>query len=864
MTMEEPPQNSPGEGLEPLNIDSQPPPSVSGTASSQQAPSTQFRRIDAQAKSRASTPNGKIAIPRNRGGFAPRFNRRVPRACESCRARKTKCSGDTPVCRQCRELRVSCNYPIGFREKTKRQVDKLTDKAQDYENLLKELGGMVEARAGEKIRSLLARHENDGEYSSNSAPSHSATPQDEVIEPDDITSPSSIGSLEAIDRVEEDLNRDEKSRATGFMGKNSEVTWMQRLQREAEHRSRGLPGSLEPGQSKRQDDDLALNAVNYHLDDLEISVTEPVDVYALPLRFMADKLFESYLKTVHPFFPIINRSLFSAQYRTFFESTARPGDRWLAILNMVFAIGAKHAHLTEAPWAGDEKDHLTYLTRARILSMSGNDLFNHPDLQQVQVEGLISFYLLSTDQINRAWRISALAVRSAITLGINMKSASPSTPNIAKEARYRVWWCLYTFEHLLGIMTGRATCIMDGICTTPLPLPFEEEQLSSPIAAEVINNTVLRDDRINMVMASVWVRHMPLNPSGGKHATHPERARDNSWVRSLPINSGLTHLYYCDLAVIAQEIVNKVYSVDCVIVPWTHIENRMAELRSRIDLWFTGLPTGLDFTRKEDDGPDRLRGKLVLAFHYYSSRITLGRPCLCRRDARQKNPADKSSFSHDMAVLTLESANRMLDLIPDEPNATQLYEIAPWWCILHYLMQAATVLLLELAFGCVHMPDDEQNFILLSKKSIRWLFAMSEYSVASRRAWQLCDISLRRLAIGMKFDVSDVPSYSYQSAPTSTISTEDAQDNDPIGTANIRMDDSNGPWGPYIDDLSLNPQDVPVADQFNPMSNLNFPSMDMNSMLAGTQLSEDMYFPYDPISGEFIRSFFPNFGDEEQ
>jgi hypothetical protein len=33
--------------------------------------------------------------------------------------------------------------------------------------------------------------------------------------------------------------------------------------------------------------------------------------------------------------------------------------------------------------------------------MNGDTLFNHPDLQQVQVEGLIAFYLLASDQINR-------------------------------------------------------------------------------------------------------------------------------------------------------------------------------------------------------------------------------------------------------------------------------------------------------------------------------------------------------------------------------------------------------------------------------------------------------------------------------
>ncbi|KAJ5643764.1 uncharacterized protein N7484_006271 [Penicillium longicatenatum] len=740
--------------------------------------------------------------------------------------------------------------------KKKRKIEKLTEKAYDYENLLKDLGNLVEARVADRIKSLLDKHGLDVDYSPSSAQSHSVTPQDEVVEADELSSPSSIGSLEAIDRVEEDLNRNENSRATGYMGKNSEVTWMQRLQREAEHRSQGLPGSLEPGQSKRQDDDLALHAVNYHLDDLDINAPGPIDVYAVPPREQADHLFDDYLRTVNPFFPIINRPLFTAQYKTFYESNAQPGDKWLAILNMIFAISSKHSHLVEAPWRGDEKDHLLYLNRARTLSMNGDVLFSHPDLQQVQVEGLIAFYLLSSDQINRAWRISALAVRSAITLGINMKNSSPTTPNISKEARYRVWWCLYTFEHLLGIMTGRASCILDGICTTPLPLPWAEDKLTEPAAAELLNDSTIRDDRINKVMASSWVRHMPLNPTGGKEASHQTRARDNSWVRNLPVSAGLCHLYYCDLAVVVQEIVNKVYSVDCVMVPWSHIENRIGELRCRIDLWFHSLPTALDFTNKEDEGPERLRYKLALAFHYYSARITLGRPCLCRRDAQKKSPAERSAFSHDMAELTLESARLMLDLIPEEPNAIQLYEIAPWWCILHYLMQSATVLLLELAFGCVHMPEEESNFIVFAKKAIRWLFVMSQYSVASRRAWQLCDISLRRLSIGMKFDISDMPSYPYQNAPASTVSLEHPHD-----FAQEIPSSTSGLWNPHLEDLSLinqEPSEYGVDHYYN---NSGYPDMQstdlMSSFTGDAQMTDDLYFPYDPISGEFIRSFFP-------
>lgn len=64
--------------------------------------------------------NGKVAIPRQRSNTAPRYNRRAPRACESCRKRKTKCSGEIPVCQQCQGLEGTCLYPLKSVEKMKR------------------------------------------------------------------------------------------------------------------------------------------------------------------------------------------------------------------------------------------------------------------------------------------------------------------------------------------------------------------------------------------------------------------------------------------------------------------------------------------------------------------------------------------------------------------------------------------------------------------------------------------------------------------------------------------------------------------------------------------------------------------------
>ncbi|KAH2041763.1 hypothetical protein KXW48_000742 [Aspergillus fumigatus] len=814
--------------------------------------------------------NAKVAIPRQRSTVAPRYSRRVPRACESCRARKTKCSGDTPICRQCKELRVTCRYPVSWREKTKGQLDILSVKIQDYENLLREIGSMVDSRTSERIKSMLDKYSGESsnsQESSSNDPQSSVTPKEEEMEQDEPpSSPSSIGSLDAIDRVEEDLNRSESSRATGYFGKNSELTWMQRVRREAEQRVRNQSGASDT----KPEGDFALHAVNYHLDDMDITVPGPVQVYWMPPRHVADKLFEDYLTTVHPFFPIISRTLFSAQYRTFFESAGRPGDKWLAILNMIFAIASKHAHLTQAPWRGDERDHLVYLTRARILSMNGDTIFNHPDLQQVQVEGLIAFYLLASDQINRAWRIASLAVRSGISLGINMKNTSETTPSISKEARYRVWWCLYTFEHMLGVMTGRSTCILDGVCTTPMPLPFDEEQLREPFAAKLLADQDMRQAYIESAMASSYVRQMPLNPPGGRDAQLADKPRDAQWLKSQPASRALCYLFYTDLAVIGQEIVNRVYSPDCVNTPWPHIENRIGELRARIDRWYHNLPEVFDFAHKmAEEDQELLRLKLFLAFHFYSARITLGRPCLCRRDALPRDPSKKPTFSHGMAVVSLESALRMLELLPDEPNAIQLYQICPWWCNLHYLMQAATVLLLELSFGNIHMPEEEPNFFAAAKKAVRWLYAMSECSAASRRAWQLCDSNLRRIAYGMNYDVSDMPESAYETRPAHPLSMQPQRYN----PQNTNLTSTTMCYD-ATDDLSLlNPtaaggsQETYQYFQNSHPSTVShsekIPSLDLLSSASSNPPRGDAFFPYDPISREFIQSFFPVAADEE-
>ena len=233
-----------------------------------------------------------------------------------------------------------------------------------------------------------------------------------------------VGSVGSIDKISEDYNRSPTSRATGFIGKNSELSWIHRLgdgagvRRESVSDATSWGGDRyenQPASNQNPDyqhrrpqygaslgDIGGVSDYTYHCDDLPLTLLNHVAPRELPPRQTAQCLLEAYMDSVHPVFPIIGKITFESQVQAFFnDRQLSPGRNWLAILNLVFAIAAKYSHMVEASWRGDERDHLVYFARARMLGLNSESMFDHPDLQRIQLSGLIAFYLSSIDQINR-------------------------------------------------------------------------------------------------------------------------------------------------------------------------------------------------------------------------------------------------------------------------------------------------------------------------------------------------------------------------------------------------------------------------------------------------------------------------------
>ncbi|KAJ5532001.1 hypothetical protein N7494_008553 [Penicillium frequentans] len=730
-----------------------------------------------------SLPLEKVAIPRIPGITNAQARRRSARACESCRQRKTKCDGKRPICGQCLYHNNRCVYEEVKRIRDENKIKSLSTRVDKYEKILRSIESEVDGPTARKIRKALKCKEgkspkfDDGDGSDSS---------------------SSVGSLEAVDVVGEDLNRNEHTRAAGFFGKSSEVSWIQKLEdsvgqstsqemSDSPHleNSEGSGDSAPPNDKIARDIPIAM--MNYHLDELDIPDVDPqLDQFGMPPRERADEYFHAYMTFVNPFFCAIRQSTFTQQYLQYYNLLSdptrkvTPPRKWLAVLNMIFAIGCRHCRLMDHTNSGIYDNHAVFLSRARQLSLQDNILFEHTGLQQIQLEFLVAVYLLCTGRVNRASKFANMALHSAISLGINLRLLDERTDRASKEARCRLWWSIYSLEHLLTSMHGRVSRVGENLCSVQLPTPVDEETFDEPEIQRLFLDQASRIE----VSATLFEK---INQP------HPVP----SWTFSVPPTPSLFFHYLVDLFLISQSVLNKVYSIEGIREGTSQTEYRLQRYALRMDHWLSKLPPSYQFTQP-DAGPWRLnhaqlddeslphtRERVCLAMNYYSARISLCRPCLSfnHRSPVSQEKSSRAKLRATMATNCLQASCSLISTFPEKIDLAWLARVTPWWSVLHFLMQSTTALLLGLLYCSVApagqgqkpseyptnlsgapypslLESDLNTALQMSKKALSWMHTMASVDAAAHRAFKLCDNVVRRIGPMLKVDLDDWPSAS--------------------------------------------------------------------------------------------------------
>ncbi|THC99511.1 hypothetical protein EYZ11_000971 [Aspergillus tanneri] len=491
-----------------------------------------------------------------------------------------------------------------------RLLSDLTSKVQVYEALLGDICPKVDSCSAQYIKQLLDKQAVHPEQVFDRKPSVSSQ-SSKFADSAVLLSPVPTSLLGGLDYTNEDFNRDEKVQAIGFVGEHSEIAWLYRLRRMLDRSNPTFP--------KEQPNRYSVASVNFFLDNAKIPVIDNANTEKWPSQTMADQLVDNYFQVVHHSFPIIGKVIFLRQYKSFYNTPyVRPGKRWLAILNLVFAIAARYSRqiLTDSQGAPD--DDRVYFSRAWKLNMSEVALLDHPNLQQVQVEGLTSFYLSSVGQVNS---------------------------------------CSHDF------------------CTTPLPVPFREEEFLDENVIQLITDNESRSMFMERLAFSHSRSFLMDNATPGIHGhtlaipgKQCEQIVSNA-VETLTPNSSLYFLYLVDLGLIMRNTVDTLYAAGAARKSWREVEMAISTLNGRIDAWLERLPPAFHFTLGTLEFE---RQRLSLAFLFYSAKIIITQPCLSRL-TRQISGTEAGSFCDATATMCVDLAIQMLDLLPDLQDTSWVY-----------------------------------------------------------------------------------------------------------------------------------------------------------------------------------------------
>jgi hypothetical protein len=138
-----------------------------------------------------------------------------------------------------------------------------------------------------------------------------------------------------------------------------------------------------------------------------------------------------------------------AAFRADYLEGQRFDAPWLALLNMVFAMGSIVA------MKSDDYNHINYYNRA--MEHLPMDAFGSSHIETVQALALSGgYYLHYINRPNMANAVLGAAIRMASALGLHRESLAQGSSDIAAaETRRRTWWSLFCLDTWATTTMGR-------------------------------------------------------------------------------------------------------------------------------------------------------------------------------------------------------------------------------------------------------------------------------------------------------------------------------------------------------------------------------------------------------------------------
>ena len=410
------------------------------------------------------------------------------------------------------------------------------------------------------------------------------------------------------------------------------------------------------------------NSPGRHVSETPSSIAQPA--------LSAEAMIDNYFAQIHPLIPMVDET----RFRRIFHANDRKDSSWLALVNIVYAMG------TIAASSADDNSHLMFYSRAK--EYMNLDTFGDGHIEALQALGIMGgYYLHYENRPNMASGIMGAAMRMACALGLHREYTEQACESkasqirqallIPREVRRRTWWSLFCLDTWASTTTGRPSLgrISAGVTVQP-----PESLAASPTSS----NRMSDEDVSVMVLCQ--------------------------------------EIAFCKIATLVQDRL-----AEQPLLPFEETVRLDAELKH----WYSNMPAMMRYPNR---CPDRARvPRAVVSWRYHNLRVVLHRPVLLN-NALRSSLENTDEYSDD--EIRLVEACRVIagEAIADIQNQWVPNQLSGWnatWLLFQASMVPLVTLFAEYNRGNLDAINVAQE---QTEAVIQQLEKMERWSLTAKRS----------------------------------------------------------------------------------------------------------------------------------